>query len=39
MCFGIKDLSILHYFLGLEVTHMPEGIVLSKKKKFTHELL
>ena len=37
-CFGIKDLGPLHYFLGIEVTYLPEGIVLSQKK-FTHELL
>jgi len=35
-CFGIKDLEKLHYFLGLEVSYIPEGIVLSQRK-FTHE--
>jgi len=37
-CFGIKDLGSLHYFLGLEVSHLPEGIVLSQDK-FTQQLL
>jgi len=37
-CFGIKDLGSLNYFLGLEVSHLPKGIVLSKHK-FTPELL
>ena len=36
--FGIKDLGQLHYFLGLEVSYTPAGIVLSQKK-FTTELL
>lgn len=35
--FGIKDLGKLHYFLGLEVSYLPEGIVLSQKR-FTAEL-
>jgi len=37
-CFGIKDLGRLDYFLGLEVSYVHQGIVLSQKK-FTHELL
>ena len=37
-CFGIKDLGSLHYFLGLEVSYLPEGIVLSQHK-FTQKLL
>ena len=36
--FGIKDLGQLHYFLGLEVSYIPEGVVLTQKK-FTIELL
>jgi len=36
--FGIKDLGILHYFLGLEVSYTLKGIVLSQKK-FIIELL
>jgi len=37
-CFGIKDLGQLHYFLGLEVSYIPKGMVLSQKK-FTLEFL
>jgi len=36
--FGIKDLGKLHYFLGLEISHTAEGILLSQQK-FTRELL
>ena len=36
--FGIKDLGLLHYFLGLEVTYLPHGVSLTQKK-FTQELL
>lgn len=36
--FSIKDLGKLHYFLGLEVTHLSDGIALTQKK-FTKELL
>lgn len=36
--FTIKDLGSLHYFLGLEVHYLPNGIVLSQRK-FTQELL
>lgn len=36
--FGIKDLGILQYFLGMEVVYLPEGTFLSQKK-FTHDLL
>jgi len=38
LAIGMKDLGNLHYFLGLEVSYIPEGIVLSQKK-FTTELL
>jgi histone deacetylase 1/2 len=30
--FAIKDLGKLHYFLGLEVTHHPEGLDFTQKK-------
>lgn len=36
--FGIKDLSLLNYFLGIEVSYLTDGIFLSHKK-FTNELL
>ena len=36
--FGIKDLGNLHYFLGFEVTCLPTGISLSRRK-FTQDLL
>lgn len=36
--FGIKDLGILHYFLGIEVGYVSDGIVLIQQK-FAKELL
>lgn len=30
--FNIKDLGNLKYFLGIEVTCVPEGLVLSQRK-------
>ena len=36
--FSIKDLGILHYFLGLEVVYFDAGIILSQTK-FTQDLL
>lgn len=36
--FTIKDLGLMHYFLGIEATYVPDGIILSQKK-FTKELL
>lgn len=36
--FSIKELGILHYFLGIEINYLPDGIVLSQKK-FTSDLL
>ena len=36
--FSIKDLGILHYFLGLEVNYIDAGIFLSQAK-FTKDLL
>ena len=36
--FSIKDLGRLNYFLGLEVSYVPEGIILTQSK-YTRELL
>ncbi|KAL8090596.1 hypothetical protein AgCh_039879 [Apium graveolens] len=36
--FTIKDLGILHYFLGIEINYLDDGIVMSQHK-FTKELL
>jgi len=27
--FGIKDLGLLHYFLGFEISHLHDGITLT----------
>jgi hypothetical protein len=31
-CFEMTDLGLLHYFLGLQVWHMADGIFLSQPK-------
>ena len=36
--FSIKDLGVINFFLGLEVKHLKEGIILHQRK-FTNELL
>ena len=36
--FSIKDLGTLNYFLGMEICHLQNGIVMTQKK-FTKELL
>lgn len=36
--FSIKDLGLLNYFLGLEISYLSTGIVISQGK-FTKELL
>lgn len=36
--FGIKDLGLLHYFLGIEVGYYDNGITLSQAK-FIKDLL
>lgn len=36
--FSIKDLGLVNFFLGLEIQHLQEGIVLHQHK-FTNELL
>ncbi|XP_074327310.1 uncharacterized protein LOC141665234 [Apium graveolens] len=36
--FTIKDLGVLHYFLGIEVSYLAEGTVLSQTK-YTKEIM
>lgn len=33
--FALKDLGTLHYFLGMEVNHINEGITLTQKRYAT----
>lgn len=30
--FAVKDLGALHYFLGIQVTHSPNGLILTQHK-------
>jgi histone deacetylase 1/2 len=36
--FAIKDLGELHYFLGIEVRHLHDGLLLTREK-YAHDLL
>uniref|UniRef100_A0A8R7RCH9 Reverse transcriptase Ty1/copia-type domain-containing protein n=1 Tax=Triticum urartu TaxID=4572 RepID=A0A8R7RCH9_TRIUA len=36
--FALKDLGSLHFFLGIEVKHVPSGIVLPQEK-YVQEIL
>jgi histone deacetylase 1/2 len=36
--FDIKDLGELHYFLGIEVRHLHDGLLLTQEK-YAHDLL
>jgi histone deacetylase 1/2 len=36
--FAVKDLGKLYYFLGIEVTHSPDGLALSQMK-YSQDLL
>ncbi|KAL5713021.1 non-specific serine/threonine protein kinase [Ranunculus cassubicifolius] len=36
--FAVKDLGPLHYFLGLEITKTPSGLLISQSK-YIHDLL
>ncbi|XP_021837610.2 uncharacterized mitochondrial protein AtMg00810-like [Spinacia oleracea] len=38
LTFSIKDLGVLNFFLGIEVSHTNEGYILTQKK-YTKELL
>ncbi|KAF7834709.1 retrovirus-related Pol polyprotein from transposon TNT 1-94 [Senna tora] len=37
--FSLKDLGNLHYFLGIEVTHLDDGSLLLSQGKYVHDLL
>lgn len=38
MIFNIKDLGLVHYFLGMKISIVPSGIIMTQKK-FTQSLL
>ena len=36
--FNIKDLGLMHYFLGIEISYLPSAVAMTQKK-FAQELL